>query len=153
MAHPPGAVRPSAPRAQGIALTLIRIGVGVYIFFSGASKAGWLFDSTPFTGLLSQWMAASTSISHWYLDRLMPGAPIFARVIPLAEMAGGLALAVGFWTRLSASLCLAMVLNLQLAAGAMFRQAYLFDASGLPVVSALLGLMIGGGRLPWSLRR
>ena len=153
MAHSPGANRPGAPKAQGIGLMLVRIGVGVYIFFDGISKAGWLLDSTPFAGLLSQWMASSTSISRWYLDRLMPGAPVLARVLPLAEMAGGLALAVGFWTRLAAALCLGLVLNLQLAAGAMFRQTYLFDASGLPVVGALLGLIIGGGRLPWSVRR
>ena len=37
-----------------------------------------------------------------------------------------------------------MVLSLQLGAGAMFRYAYLMDASGLPLVGALLALMIGG---------
>jgi uncharacterized membrane protein YphA (DoxX/SURF4 family) len=83
----------------------------------------------------------------------MPAAPIFARVIPVAEMIGGLALALGFWTRLAASLCLVMVLNVQLAAAAMFKYSYLADGTGLPLVGALLGLMIGGAKLPLSLRR
>jgi uncharacterized membrane protein YphA (DoxX/SURF4 family) len=153
MVHPPGIQRSSSPRLQAAGLLVIRVAVGVYLFFVGLSKASWLLDSTPWTNLLSQWLADATPISRWYLDRIMPGAPIFARIIPLAEMIGGLALAVGFWTRLAASLCLVMVLNVQLAAAAMFKYSYLADASGFPLVGALLGLMIGGAKLPLSVRR
>jgi uncharacterized membrane protein YphA (DoxX/SURF4 family) len=140
-------------KGQATGLLLVRITLGVYLFFMGVSKASWLLDSTPLAHQLSQWLGASTPISRWYLDRIMPGAPIFARIIPLAEMIGGLALALGIWTRLAAALCLVMVLNFQVAAAAMFRYSYLTDATGLPILGALFGLMIGGGRLPWSLRR
>jgi uncharacterized membrane protein YphA (DoxX/SURF4 family) len=153
MAQPPGIQRTSSPRLQAVGLLVIRVAVGVYLFFVGFSKAAWLLDSTPWANQLSQWLTDATPISRWYLDRIMPGAPIFARVIPLAEMIGGLALAVGFWTRLAALLCLVMVLNVQLAASAMFKYSYLADGAGLPLVGALLGLMIGGAKLPWSLRR
>ena len=153
MAHPPGIQRTSSPRLQAVGLLVIRVTVGVYLFFVGFSKAAWLLDSTPWANQLSQWLTDATPISRWYLDRIMPGAPIFARVIPLAEMIGGLALAVGFWTRLAALLCLVMVLNVQLAAAAMFKYSYLADGAGLPLVGALLGLMIGGAKLPLSLRR
>ena len=50
------------------------------------------------------------------------------------------------WTRMAAGVALVMVLSLQLGAGAMFRYAYLMDASGLPLVGGLVALMIGGGR-------
>jgi uncharacterized membrane protein YphA (DoxX/SURF4 family) len=153
MAHPPGIQRPSSPRLQAAGLLVIRVAVGVYLFFVGLSKASWLLDSTPWANQLSQWLTDATPINRWYLDRIMPGAPIFARIIPLAEVIGGLALAVGFWTRLAASLCLVMVLNVQLAAAAMFKYSYLADAAGLPLVGALFGLMIGGAKLPLSLRR
>jgi len=39
-----------------------------------------------------------------------------------------------------------VVLSLQLAAGSMFRYAYMMDANGLPLVGALLALIIGGER-------
>lgn len=132
---------------------LIRLSVGVYIFFVGYSKVSWLFDTSPWANQLSQWAAGATPMSRWYLDRIVPGAPIFARIIPVAEMVGGLALAFGFWTRLAAVLCLVMVLNAQVASGAMFKYSYLADAAGLPLVGALLGLIIGGARLPFSLRK
>ena len=132
---------------------LIRVTVGIYLFFIGVSKIPWLLDSTPLANQLAGWLSQATPISRWYLDRVMPGAPIFARLIPLAEMIGGLALVLGFWTRLAAALCLVIVLNFQLAAAAMFRYSYLTDATGLPVIGALLGLMIGGGRLPLSVRK
>jgi uncharacterized membrane protein YphA (DoxX/SURF4 family) len=136
-----------------VGLLVIRISVGVYLFFVGVGKVSWLLDSTPWTNQLSQWLTDATPLSRWYLDRIMPGAPVFARVIPLAEMIGGLALAVGFWTRIAASLCLVMVLNVQLAGAAMFKYSYLRDGAGLPLAGALLGLIIGGARLPLSLRR
>ena len=136
MANPLGVQRPSSPRLQAAGLMVIRVAVGAYLFFAGLSKASWLLDSSPWTNQLSQWLTEATPISRWYL-----------------EMLGGLALAVGFWTRLAASLCLVMVLNVQLAAAAMFKYSYLADAAGLPLVGALLGLMIGGAKLPLSLRR
>jgi uncharacterized membrane protein YphA (DoxX/SURF4 family) len=153
MAQVPGIQKTGSPRMQAVGLLVIRVTVGVYLFFVGVGKVSWLLDSTPWANQLSQWLTDATPISRWYLDRIMPGAPVFARVIPLAEMIGGLALAVGFWTRIAASLCLVMVLNVQLAGAAMFKYSYLGDGAGLPLVGALLGLIIGGARLPLSLRR
>lgn len=153
MARPPGVQKSGGQKGQAAALTLIRVAVGTYLFFVGVGNASWLLDATPWAAQLSHWLSEATPMSRWYLDRIMPASPIFARIIPLAEMIGGLALALGAWTRLAAALCLVMVLNVQLAAGAMFKYAYLTDPSGLPIIGALVGLMIGGGRLPWSLRR
>jgi uncharacterized membrane protein YphA (DoxX/SURF4 family) len=148
----------SAPRAgvgkgQAVGLTIIRVSVGMYLLLLGIDKASWLLDSTPLAIQLSSWLTQATPVSRWYLERIMPGTPVFARLVPVGEMVGGLALVLGFWTRLAAGLSFLMVLNLQLAGAAMFKYAYLTSADGLPLLGALLGLMIGGGRLPLSIRR
>jgi uncharacterized membrane protein YphA (DoxX/SURF4 family) len=138
---------------QAAGLVIVRICAGIFMLFFGFDKASWLLDSTPLATQLSYWLTDASPLSRWYLERIMPGAPVFARLLPLGAMLGGSALLLGFWTRIAAALSLLMVLSLQLAAGSMFRYAYLTDASGLPLVGALLGLLIGGGKLPFSLRK
>ena len=130
--------------AQTSALVLLRIVIGVFMFFFGFEKASWLLDSTPLATQLSTWMLSAPPVSRWYLDRVIPGAPVFARMVPLGAMIGGFALTIGLWTRMAAAVSLVVVLSLQFGAGAMFRYDYLMDASGLPLVGALLALIIGG---------
>lgn len=154
MAHPVRAHKPGGSSvAQGVGLMLVRITVGAYIFFSGVERVSWLMDSTRLADQLSLWLSQATPMSRWYLERVMPGTPVFARLIPLGEMIGGLALFLGFWTRLAAVWLFLLAASLQLASGAWFSFAYLTAADGLPLLGALLGLAIGGGRLPLSLRR
>ena len=148
MQTPPGPVT-----AQALGLTVIRIAVGIYLLCMGLDKVRWLLDSTPLANQLSIWSAQATPLSRWYLERILPGTPVFARLVPLGEIAGGVALAAGFWTRLAAGAMLLMILNFQVAAGAIFTYPYLTDAKGLPLLGALVGLLLGGGRLPLSLRR
>jgi uncharacterized membrane protein YphA (DoxX/SURF4 family) len=136
--------KPSAGRAQTAALVLLRMSIGVFMFFFGFEKAPWLLDAAPLMTQLSSWLADAPPVSRWYLERLIPGAPAFARLVPLAAMGGGIAVAVGFWTRIAATVLLVVVLSLQLAAASMFRYDYLTDASGLPLIGGLLALMIGG---------
>ncbi len=145
MAYTPGQ-KPAPGRAQAAALVLLRLCLGVFMFFFGLDKASWLLDATPIVAQLSSWLLDAPPASRWYLDRIIPGAPVFARVVPLAAMLGGIALAVGFWARIAAAVSLVVVLSLQLAAGSMFRYGYLLDASGLPLVGSLLALIIGGER-------
>jgi uncharacterized membrane protein YphA (DoxX/SURF4 family) len=123
---------------------LLRVFLGVFMFFFGFDRASWLMDATPLATQLASWLPGAPAASRWYLERVIPGAPVFARVIPLGAMVGGIALAVGFWTRIAAAISLVVVLSLQLAAGSMFRYDYLMDASGLPLVGSLLAVIIGG---------
>lgn len=132
--------------AQILALAMLRVSLGVFMFFFGLEKAQWLLDATPLATQLSLWLPEAPPASRWYLERIIPGAPVFARVVPLGAMVGGIALALGFWTRIAAAVSLVMVISLQLGAGSMFRYAYLMDASGLPLVGGLLALMVGGER-------
>jgi uncharacterized membrane protein YphA (DoxX/SURF4 family) len=133
-------------RAQTVALAVVRTCIGVFMFFFGLEKVSWLFDAAPLTIQLSSWLTNAPPPSQWYLERVIPGAPVFARVVPLAAMVSGMALALGFWTRIAAAVSLVILLSLQLGAGAMFRYAYLMDAGGLPLVGSLVALVVGGER-------
>jgi uncharacterized membrane protein YphA (DoxX/SURF4 family) len=142
--------RAPAPPSQAYGLALLRILAGVFFLFHGIEKVGWLASSQPLADRFAGFLSEASPLNRWYLDRLLPGLPVFARVVVLGELAAGLALITGFWRRLAAVLALALVLNDHLASGAMFRYAFLIDASGLPLVGALLALAMAAGPLPWS---
>ena len=83
----------------------------------------------------------------------IPGTAVFARLVPLGEIAAGVALITGVWTSVAAFLAFVMVLNIHVASGALFTYAMLTNGYGLPVLGSALGLAFGGVRLPLSLRR
>ena len=141
---------------QGTGLVIIRVCLGVFFLFEGLSKLGWFVDAGVLSGRLAGWLSDAQvgSASRWYLEHVaMRGTAIFARVVPLAELAAGVALITGAWTRTAAILAFLMVLNFHVASGALFRYAFLTNGYGLPVLAATLGLAVGGVRLPFSLRR
>ena len=141
---------------QGTGLVIIRVCLGVFFLFEGLSKFGWFADAGVLNGRLAGWLADAQvgSASRWYLEHVaMRGTAVFARVVPLAELATGVALIAGAWTRTAALLAFLMVLNFHVASGALFKYAFLTNGYGLPVLAATLGLAVGGVRLPFSLRR
>ena len=141
---------------QGTGLTTLRVCLGVFFLFEGIRKLPWLFNSGTLSGQLHGWLsdAAAGSMSRWYLEHVaIPGIAVFARLVPLGELAAGISLIVGFWTPLAAFLAFVMVMNIHVASGALFKYAFLTNGYGLPVVGSTLGLAIGGVRLPLSLRR
>ena len=141
---------------QGTGLVIIRVCLGVFFLFEGLSKFGWFVDAGILSGRLAGWRAeaAAGSLSRWYLEHVaMRGTAIFARLVPLGELATGVALIAGVWTRTAALLAFLMVLNFHVASGALFKYAFLTNGYGLPVLAATLGLAVGGVRLPFSLRR
>ena len=141
---------------QGTGLVIIRVCLGVFFLFEGLGKFGWFADAGVLNGRLAGWLADAQvgSASRWYLEHVaMRGTAIFARVVPLAELATGVALVTGAWTRTAALLAFLMVLNFHVASGALFTYAFLTNGYGLPVLAATLGLAVGGVRLPFSLRR
>jgi len=143
--------RTSGPGGQRYGLAILRIPLGVFFLFQGIDRLRWLIDSGPLSAQLAQFMKAATPLNRWYVERLLPGLPLFARLVVFGELFTGLALMTGIWTRLAAGLAFLMVLNFHVAGGTLFRYEFLTDGYGLPVLGALLALMIGGGRLPWSL--
>jgi uncharacterized membrane protein YphA (DoxX/SURF4 family) len=83
----------------------------------------------------------------------IPGAPVFARVVPIAELSAGSALILGIWVRWAAVLAMVMVINIHFAADIIFRYDYLINGYGLPILGGFAALALGGKRLPMSLSR
>ena len=140
---------------QGTGLTVTRICLGVFLLFQGLGKYQWFADSSILSGRFHEWlnMAAPGSISRWYLESIaLPGLPVFARLVPLGEIASGLALVAGFYTPVFAFIAFFMVVNFAVASGLIFTYSYLTNGYGLPVIGSTLGLAVGGVRLPWSVR-
>ena len=83
----------------------------------------------------------------------MPGVEVFARLVPLGELAVAVAFLIGGYTRLAAATALLMVLNFHFASGIIFTYGYLTNGYGLPVLGGLLALALGGAALPLSVKR
>ncbi|HEY5617255.1 MAG TPA: DoxX family membrane protein [Vicinamibacterales bacterium] len=133
------------------ALRILSVAMGVFLIFMGLDKIDWLMDSAVLTRRLQEWRGTVRPLARWYLDTVaIPGAPIFARVVVLAELAAGTALILGVKVRLAAALAFLMVLNFHLASDLVFRYSYLINAYGLPILGGLLALAVGGTRLPFS---
>lgn len=140
---------------QGTGLVIIRVCLGVFLIAQAVAKLRWMADPELLNSQLSIWLmnAAPGSISQHYLQRIaIPYAWIFARLVPAGELMCGLALVAGFFTSLSAFIAFVMVLNYQIASGAMFEMSFIASRSAFPVLASTLGLAVGGVRLPWSVR-
>ena len=120
----------------------------------GLNKLGWLLDSRFLAAELAGWREFAPPISRWYIDMIaIPGAPFFARLVLLGELASGVALIVGYRVRLAALLALFMVLNFHFAMGILVQFAYLTNGYGLPVVGGLAALVVGAKQLPFGISR
>jgi len=135
-------------------LRVLSVLMGVFLLFMGLSKTAWLGDSGYLVAELEGWREFAPSISRWYLETVaIPGAPVFARLVVLGELATGAALVTGVRIRLAATVALLMILNFHVSMGVIFTYGYLTNGFGLPVVGGLLALAIGGTKLPLSLGR
>jgi uncharacterized membrane protein YphA (DoxX/SURF4 family) len=140
---------------QGTGLAILRIAIGVFFIFESFLKIRWITDTSILSGQFANWTGAAApgSITAWYLHTIaVPGASIFARLVPLGEFLCGAALVTGFWTPIAAFVAFFMALNFQIASGAIFKYSFLTSGYGLPVLGSTLALTFGGVRLPWSLR-
>jgi uncharacterized membrane protein YphA (DoxX/SURF4 family) len=148
--------KPKASATGGavVALRLLAMLLGVFFLAQGANKLAWLLDSRILAERLQAWTRDAAPSVRWYIETVaMPGVPVFARLVPVAEISTGLALLFGFWPRLAAGLAFAMVLNFHFALGAFHAPLeFLLDGAGLPVLGGLLAVAIGGARFPWSVK-
>jgi uncharacterized membrane protein YphA (DoxX/SURF4 family) len=136
------------------ALRVLGLAIGLFFLFNGLDKRAWFLDSSLLSERLNGWGENAAPSVRWYIDTLAaPGVPLFARLVPLAELLAGAALIVGFWTRLAAFLALMMVANFNFARGMFHSGEFLIDGVGFPVVGGLLALTIAGARLPFSLSK
>src|SRR5690606_39002243 len=126
-------------------LRVLSLMLGTFLVFMGVDKIAWFTNPEILLGRLQEWLETAPPSSRWYLEYLaIPGAPVFARLVPLAELAAGGALVCGVWVRLAAALALLMILNFHFASDLLFHYDYLTNPYGLPVMGGLLALAIGG---------
>ena len=138
-------------RSGAYGLRTLAFMLGVYFVFNGLDKLAWFADSGILAERLEEWLQDAAPSTRWYIeDVAVPGVPLFARLVPLAELSTGVALILGFWTQMVAVLAFLMVVNFHLARGFFYEWAFLMDGAGLPVLGGLLALAIGGTRLPFS---
>ena len=148
--------RAAAVSSSGaLALRLLAVMLGVFFIGMCSSKIAWLANSDILTQKFQMiFLPKAPPIVRWYLETVcIPGAPLFARLVPLGELAAGLALILGFWTRMAAIAALVMVLNFHFATSAFWSIDFLRDGTGLPVLGGLLAIAISGARLPFSVSK
>ena len=110
-------------------LRVLSIALGVFLIFMGLDKVDWLMDSSRLVGRLQEWRESAPPMARWYLDTIaLPGAPVFARLVLVGELAAGAALVCGIKVRLAASVSLLMVLNFHFASDVLFHYSYLTNA-------------------------
>ncbi len=140
------------PSARG--LTALRLFLGVFFLFEGIGKIGWLMDPSPLTTQLTGYLQGANPWNRAYLEAVcLPGAAVFARLVLFGELATGVSLLLGAYTRYAAIAAFLMVLNIHFASGALFQYRFLTNGYGLPVLGGLLALALGGAALPLSLRK
>jgi len=138
-------------RRGAYGLRALAVVLGVFFIFNGVDKLAWFADSGILAQRLEEWRQGAEPSTRWYIETVaVPGVPLFARLVPLAELSTGVALILGFWTQMVAVLAFLMVVNFHLARGFFYEWAFLMDGAGLPVLGGLLALAIGGTRLPFS---
>ena len=138
--------------SSALGLRVLSVCMGVFFLFMSVDKASWLADPGLLVTQLRGWHGEAPAPSRWYLDTVaIPGASVFARIVPVGELAVGLALIAGIQVRLAAVAGLFMVLNFHFAMGVLLRYNYLWNGYGPPVLGSLMALAIGGARLPFSI--
>jgi uncharacterized membrane protein YphA (DoxX/SURF4 family) len=143
-----------AAAAGSFGLRLLAVMLGVFLIAMSVSTIAWLTDSGILLQKLQLFLQKAPPSVRWYLETVcIPGVPIFARLVPLGELSAGVALIIGFWTRMAAIAAFLMVLNFHFATSAFWSPDFLRDGTGLPVLGGLLALAISGSRLPFSVSR
>ena len=141
-------------KGQAWGLTALRFCLGTFFLFEAISKIGWFASSAVLRSRLTEWVDTVPAVSRAYITNVcLPGAEVFARVVPIGEFAVATALLLGGYTRLAAAVGLLMVLNFHFASGIIFTYGYLTNGYGLPVLGGLLALALGGSALPFSVKR
>jgi uncharacterized membrane protein YphA (DoxX/SURF4 family) len=144
---------PRRARTTGAPMRVIAVCLGVFLIAMAMNKLAWLGEPSILRDRFVNWRPTAVPVVQWYLDHVaIPGAPIFARLVPLGEMAAGVALVAGYRVRVAAALALFMIVNFQFATGAFFEPAFFRDGTGLPVIGGLLAIALDKSRPPWSLR-
>jgi len=140
---------------ERIALRGLATCTGVFFLAMGMNKLAWITEPALLADRFAVWLPTAVPYARWYLELVaIPGASLFARLVPIAEISTGAALVMGIRVRLVAFAAMFMVLNFHLATGSFSSWSFLRDGTGLPVLGSLLALTLAGDtrRAPVSSR-
>ena len=145
---------PAGQWSHAAGLRVLSLALGVFFLFMGLDKLAWLATPSLLADQLAEWQKTAPAPSRWYLETVaIPGAPVFARLVLLGELAVAVALLAGVYVRLAALTGFFMVVNFHFAMGVMLSFSYLWNGYGPPVLGGLLALAVGGADLPLSAGR
>lgn len=128
---------------QGIlaraALVVLRVYLGVVFLTAALPKLDW--DFTP--SLVGFLEGVALSKGHPFYQEfvrqvVLPNAPLFGWLVTWGELAVGVLLLVGLWSRLSAVVALLLAVNYMFAKGAWFWTPSSNDAAFAVIALALM---------------
>lgn len=129
-------------------LAILRIYVGYYLFFEGLGKFRRNFPRGDWIGRQIGDLA-SLDIFPWYktfLQRhVVPHSELFGYLIMIGEIAVGICLLFGLFTRLSALIGLVMLVNYYLGPG-MARGGYMIAHQQVFLIALALFVLASPGR-------
>ena len=129
-----------------IQILLLRLALGALFLNAGLSKIndGWLTsDQELLSSLTTYQQKASTDWQKRYLETVaLPYVSIWAKMIPLGEVALGASLLLGLLTRFSTAMGIIMVLNLHAANGNLFTFGFFQTPYAALVLACLLALFL-----------
>ena len=136
-----------------LALRVLAVALGVFFLAMGLNKVEWLTNSDLLAERFARWLPAAAPHARWYLENIaIPGAPLFARLVPLGELAAAAALILGTNMRVVAPVTAAMVFNFHVATSALPSWEFFREGTGLPVLGGLFAVAIAGPKLPFCFK-
>lgn len=134
-------------------LRILALGVGVFFLAMSYNKIAWIMEPDLLAQRFQRWLPNASWYARPYLEAVaIPGAAVFARLVPIGEFLTALALIAGAYTNIAAGLALLMIAQFHLATSSYSSVEFLRDGTGPPLFAALIALAIGGGQLPMSIR-
>ena len=129
-------------------LSILRIYVGYYLFFQGTGKFQRNFPKGDWIGRQIGDIA-NLDLHPWYKTFLqhyvVPHSQMFGYLVMIGEIAVGVCLLLGLFTRLSALVGLVMLLNYYLGPGTV-RGGYMLAHQQLFIIALAIVMLAGPGR-------
>lgn len=129
-------------------LSILRIYVGYYLFFQGIGKFQRKFAKGDWIGRQIG-DVATLDLYPWYktfLQRyVVPHSELFGYLVMIGEIAVGVCLLLGLFTRVSAFIGLVMLVNYYLGPG-MARGGYMLAYQQFYIIALALFVLAGPGR-------
>ena len=137
-----------------VALRVVTLGLGIFFLFMSLNKFDWLTTPELLAQRFQRWLPNAAWYAQPYLRWVaIPGADIFARLVPIGEFVTALSMLGGIYTRPAAVAALFMVLNFHTATSSFSSMEFLRDGTGPLLFATLIAVAVSRAPLPFSLGR